>query len=139
MIGLSAVCCRVALSTDGPLWPPLTPDGKHKLTHRLKENCTAKSTSVFRHTHRHILYASPNITLIAKTNSKVDHLTQLHQYKQHTRLQSITHTFRERTRSICALGDWVHSNNPMVNVLLSGSQRDSLTMCTFRTQSLTAA
>ena len=67
----------------------------------------------------------------------MDGLTQLHKHKQHTRSLSITHTFRES--SICALGAWVHSNNPMVNVLLSGGQRGSLTMCTFRTQSLTAA
>lgn len=66
-------------------------------------------------------------------------LAQLHKHKQHTHSQRITHTSRENTRSICALGAWVHSNNPMVNVLLSGSQRGSLTMCTFRTQSLTAA
>lgn len=47
-------------------------------------------------------------------------------YKYHT---------LERARSVRALRGGVHSNNPMVNVLLSGS----LTMCTFRTRSLTAA
>jgi len=65
--------------------------------------------------------------------------TQLHKHKQHTHSQRISHTSRERTHSICALGAWVHSNNPMVNVQLSGGQRGNLTMCTFRTQSLTAA
>lgn len=83
--------------------------------------------------------ASPGIALITQTSFKVDRLTQLHKHKQHTHSQNITHTFRERTHSICALGAWVHSNNPMVNVLLSGSQQGSLTMCTFRTQSLMAA
>lgn len=95
-------------------------------------------TSLSSHTLR-ILYASPGSALIAKTNSEVDRLTQLHKHKQHARSQSFAPTFGERTHTICALGAWVHSNNPMVNVLLSGGQRGSLTMCTFRTQSLTAA
>lgn len=77
---------------------------------------------------------SADATAVSKANCKVDLLTRLNK----TAIYKVSHTL-ERARSVCALRGWVHSNNPMVNVLLSGSQRGSLTMCTFRTQSLTAA
>lgn len=64
------------------------------------------------------------LTVITQT-SKLDHLMQ--------------HTFKEGARSVDAMRANIHSNSPMVNVLLSGGHGGSLTMCTFRTRSLTAA
>lgn len=128
----------MALSTDGS---PVAPSGTRldTHTHMLKETAEPgplTSYGFIFSSHTLTLYASSGIALIAKTNHKLDHSTQLHKHKQ-TPIYKVVH--RERTHSIFALGAWVHSNNPVVNVLLSGSQRGSLTMCTFRTQSPMAA